>query len=134
MTIQHRSQATISLARLERNIRNMQSRLDPGVEMIAVVKADSYGHGAAGLYPTFRACGVERFAVALWEEGAELRRAGATDCSILILGDTRDEDLQQLLTYRLTPPFSRWKRRKSSTRWPLPPVSFTPSTSSWTRA
>ena len=103
MTIQHRSQATISLARLERNIRNMQSRLDPGVEMIAVVKADSYGHGAAGLYPTFRACGVERFAVALWEEGAELRRAGATDCSILILGDTRDEDLQQLLTYRLTP-------------------------------
>ena len=99
----HRSQATISLGRLERNIRNIQSRLEPGVELIAVVKADSYGQGAAGLYPTFRACGVERFAVAIWEEGAELRRSGTTDCPILLLGDTRDEDLGQLLAYDLTP-------------------------------
>ena len=103
MMIQHRTQATISLGRLQRNIRNMQNRLDPGVELIAVVKADSYGHGAAELYPTFRACGVERFAVAMWEEGAELRRAGATDCSILLLGDTHDEDLPRLLEYELTP-------------------------------
>lgn len=103
MLIQHRSQATLSLGRLERNIRNIQSRLEPGVELIAVVKADSYGQGAAGLYPTFRACGVERFAVAIWEEGAELRRCGATDCSILLLGDTRDEDLAQVLRYDLIP-------------------------------
>ena len=54
MHIQCRTQATISLQRLSDNIRNIQSRLEPGVELIAVVKADSYGHGAAGLYPTFR--------------------------------------------------------------------------------
>ena len=98
-----RTRAVIRLDRLARNIRNIQSRLEPGVELIAVVKADSYGHGACGLYDTFRACGVERFAVAMWEEGAELRRAGAADCSILLLGDTRDEELARVLEYDLTP-------------------------------
>ena len=103
MPIQCRTRATISLRRLADNIRNIQGRLDPGAELIAVVKADSYGHGAAGLYPTFRACGVTHFAVAMWEEGAALRRAGAQGCSILLLGDTRDEELSRVLEYDLTP-------------------------------
>ncbi len=101
--LSHRTQATISLGRLKANIRNLQSRLEDGVQLIAVVKADSYGHGATHLYDTFRSCGITRFAVAMWEEGAELRRAGAKDCSILLLGDTRDEDLPRLLEYDLTP-------------------------------
>ena len=101
--LSHRTQATISLGRLRENIRNLQNRLEAGVQMIAVVKADSYGHGAAGLYATVRSCGVTNFAVAMWEEGAELRRSGAQDCSILLLGDTRDEDLPRLLEFQLTP-------------------------------
>ena len=102
MTIQYRTQATVSLGRLADNIRNLQQRLDPGVEMIAVVKADSYGHGAVPLLDTFRACGVKHFAVAMWEEGAALRDGGAGE-DILILGDTRDEDLPRLLEWKLTP-------------------------------
>lgn len=98
-----RTQLTVSLPRLRHNIRYMLRRLEPGVELIAVVKADSYGHGAAALYPTFRACGIRRFAVAIWEEGAELRRAGARDDSVLILGDTPDAQLPRLLEYDLTP-------------------------------
>ncbi len=101
--LSHRTQATISLGRLRENVRNLQNRLDDGVQLIAVVKADSYGHGATHLYDTFRSCGITHFAVAMWEEGAELRRAGAADCSILLLGDTRDEDLPRLLEYELTP-------------------------------
>jgi len=103
MTIQHRTQATISLGRLADNIRNLQNRLEPDVQLIAVVKADSYGHGAVQLLDTFRGCGVKHFAVAMWEEGAELRGGGAADEHILILGDTRDEDLPRLLEWRLTP-------------------------------
>ena len=101
--LSHRTQATISLERLRKNVRNLQNRLEDGVQLIAVVKADSYGHGATHLYDTFRSCGITCFAVAMWEEGAELRRAGAADCSILLLGDTRDEDLPRLLEYKLTP-------------------------------
>ena len=103
MTIQHRTQATVSLGRLADNIRNLQQRLEPGVEMIAVVKADSYGHGAVPLLDTVRACGVKHFAVAMWEEGAALRDGGAKEEDILILGDTRDEDLPRLLEWKLTP-------------------------------
>ena len=103
MRVQRRTQATVHLDRLERNIRNIQSRLHNGAEMMAVLKADGYGHGIAGIYPTFAACGVKRFAVAVWEEGAALRAAGAADEPILILGDTWDEQLPHLIEHRLTP-------------------------------
>ena len=51
MTIQHRTQATVSLGRLADNIRNLQQRLEPGVEMIAVVKADFSYDEAQGKPP-----------------------------------------------------------------------------------
>lgn len=103
MPVQRRTQATVHLDRLERNIRNIQNRLHGGAEMMAVLKADGYGHGIAGIYPTFAACGIRRYAVAVWEEGAALRDAGAVDEPILILGDTWDDQLPRLIEYRLTP-------------------------------
>ncbi len=69
---------------------------------MAVLKGDAYGHGIRGVYPTLHACGVDAFAVGTWEEGALLRSAGAAE-SILVLGDTCDGQLENLLTYRLTP-------------------------------
>lgn len=98
-----RTAAVIHLDRLGRNIENIKGRLAPGVELVAVVKADSYGHGAAGLYPTFREHGIRQYAVAIWDEGAALRRAGAEEEPIMILGDTWDDQLPELLRWRLTP-------------------------------
>ena len=92
----------IRLDALRHNIKNIQARLQDGCQLMAVLKGDGYGHGIAGMYETFRACGVKRFAVAVWEEGVMLRRAGCTE-PILILGDTCDDCLDKLLEFDLIP-------------------------------
>ncbi|MEE1219024.1 MAG: alanine racemase [Ruminococcus sp.] len=97
-----RTAAVINLSLLEHNINNIRARLNDGVEIMAVLKGDGYGHGEKGLYPTLKKCGIERYAVAVWEEGASLRDAGATE-PILLLGDTCDGQLDRLVTYNLTP-------------------------------
>ena len=97
-----RTQAVIRLDALKHNIRNIQSRLKEGCQLIAVLKGDGYGHGIAGMYETFRSCGVKYFAVAVWEEGMMLRQAGCKE-PILILGDTCDDCLDKLLEFELMP-------------------------------
>ena len=97
-----RTQAVIRLDALKHNIRNIQSRLKDGCELMAVLKGDGYGHGIAGIYETFRSCGVKCFAVAVWEEGMMLRQAGCKE-PILVLGDTCDSCLDKLLEFDLMP-------------------------------
>ena len=89
-----RTAAVINLTLLEHNINNIRARLNDGVELMAVLKGDGYGHGEKGIYPTLKKCGIERYAVAVWEEGASLRDAGATE-PILLLGDTCDGQLDR---------------------------------------
>ena len=96
-----RTEAVISLSSLEHNITRIRSYIDDDVEIMAVLKGDGYGHGEKGIYPTLKKCGVERYAVAVWEEGASLRKAGATE-PILLLGDTCDGQLENLIKYNLT--------------------------------
>lgn len=97
-----RTEAVIDLQALAHNIRNVRQRLAPGVGLMAVLKGDAYGHGIPGVYATFRQCGVDGYAVATWEEGAALRSVGAVE-PILVLGDTWDAQLENLLKYSLTP-------------------------------
>lgn len=97
-----RTAAIVHLDRLQANVKAIQARLQPQVEMMAVLKGDGYGHGLEGLVPTLQRCGVHRFAVAVWEEGAALRNAGVTNEPILVLGDTWDDQLEQLILHRLT--------------------------------
>ncbi len=97
-----RTEAVVNLRSLEHNIKNIRKRLDDGVEIMAVLKGDGYGHGEKGIYSTLKKCGVERYAVAVWEEGASLREAGAVE-PILLLGDTCDGQLENLIKYNLTP-------------------------------
>lgn len=99
--LNERTIAVVNLSLLEHNVKNIYSRLENGVGLIAVLKADGYGHGEQGIYPTLKKCGVEQYAVAFWEEGKSLRNAGATE-PILMLGDTCDGQLNKLITYNLT--------------------------------
>lgn len=98
-----RTAAVVHLDRLRSNIRSIQARIQPPAEMMAVLKGNGYGHGIAGILPTLQQCGVRRFAVAVWEEGAALRRAGAQEEPILVLGDTWDDQLPELIRHRLVP-------------------------------
>ncbi len=96
-----RTQAVIRLDALAHNIANVKNRLRPGCRLMAVLKGDGYGHGIEGIYSTLEKCDVDSYAVAIWEEGALLRKLGCTK-PILILGDTCDSCMEQVVTNQLT--------------------------------
>ena len=97
-----RTEAVVSLSALEHNVRRIREIIGDGVEIMAVLKGDGYGHGEKGIYSTLKKCGIERYAVAVWEEGASLREAGCTE-PVLLLGDTCDGQLENIIKYNLTP-------------------------------
>jgi len=68
--------AEISLAALAHNIRALKDLAKPGTRMMAVVKANGYGHGAQEVARVALENGAEWLAVARAEEGIELRQKG----------------------------------------------------------
>ena len=59
-----RTEAVVSLSALEHNVRRIREIIGDGVEIMAVLKGDGYGHGEKGIYSTLKKCGIERYAVA----------------------------------------------------------------------
>jgi alanine racemase len=94
----------VDLDALEHNLRLVRA-LAPGMMVLAVVKADAYGHGAVSVSRALEAAGVDWLGVALLEEGAELRRAGI-EVPILVLGTARPAKIALYRRYRLTPTVS----------------------------
>lgn len=78
--------AEIDLDALAHNMRQIKD-LSQGKEIIAVVKADAYGHGALDVVPVLLENGADRLAVAVISEALELRNSGIS-VPILILGFT----------------------------------------------
>jgi alanine racemase len=74
-------------------------------EVICVVKANAYGHGATRVALTLEAAGAQTFAVADIEEGVTLREAGVRG-QILVFGALSVSDLDHLFTHQLTPTVS----------------------------
>lgn len=98
----HTTYATIDLAALGQNLSRIRERLSPNSHIMAVVKANAYGHGAVEVARALRDAGVTRLAVASVQEGVALREAGI-DGDILVLGALLDQQLTELLSNRLTP-------------------------------
>lgn len=86
---------------LRHNARVLQRALGPRCRLMAVVKADAYGHGAVRVARSLEREGVHTFAVATLVEGIALRRAGIRGV-ILILGWTPPEEAARLARWRLT--------------------------------
>lgn len=82
------------------NLDQFQRILSPGTKMMAVVKADAYGHGAVLSSRWLEKEGITAFAVATLPEGIELRRGGV-EGDILILGYTNPADWPQVAAYDL---------------------------------
>jgi alanine racemase len=106
--------ARVSLDAVQANLRAVRSLLqqqsapDRGVrvpDVIAVVKANAYGHGAAAVGRTLEAAGASVLACADIEEGVVLRRAGVT-VPILVFGALSVSDLDGVFDARLTPTVS----------------------------
>jgi len=77
--------------------------------VMAVVKADAYGHGAVTIAKTLAQAGADWFGVATVEEALELRAAGVEE-PILLLGGLYMSDPAHLIEYRLTPTLSSTAR------------------------
>jgi alanine racemase len=77
----------VNLSNIEHNIKEIKKLLKPAVKILAVVKADSYGHGSVMSASTLLASGVHMLGVASVDEGLQLRQGGIT-APILVLGDT----------------------------------------------
>ena len=94
----------VDLDALERNLRRLVARVRPA-GVLAVLKADAYGHGAPRVARLLEEAGVDWGGVALVEEGAELRRAGVA-LPILVLGTAQPSQLPLFRRYRLVPTVS----------------------------
>ncbi|HIS02741.1 MAG TPA: alanine racemase [Candidatus Pullichristensenella avicola] len=79
---------TVSLRAIEDNYRHIRAALGARVKIIAVVKADAYGHGAVPVARRLGRAGADMFAVAIFEEAMALRTAGVTQ-PVLVLGGLR---------------------------------------------
>lgn len=90
----------IDLANLAHNVKVLKGAMPRGCRMMAVVKANAYGHGAAGISLKLNQWGVESFAVATIDEGIELRKCGVRG-EILVLGYTSVSRAAQLKEYDL---------------------------------
>lgn len=89
--------AEIDLDALAYNMRNIKA-LAKDKEVIAVVKADCYGHGSVDTAPILLKNGASRLAVAVLTEGIELRKNGIT-APIMILGYTPEDLGEYLIKY-----------------------------------
>lgn len=91
----------VDLDAIAHNISGFQRILNPKTQIMAVVKADAYGHGAIFVARAALKAGATYLGVALVDEGIELREAGIT-APILVLGYTSSEDVYEALAYDLT--------------------------------
>ncbi len=91
----------IDLGNLKHNVETLKEAMPANCELMAVVKADGYGHGMYEIATNLERMGVRAFAVATVDEGIELRQYGISG-EILILGYTSPERARELRRYDLT--------------------------------
>lgn len=94
----------VDLDAVEHNLDYLRRRIEPS-GLLAVIKADAYGHGAPIVARTLESAGIEWLGVALVEEGVELRREGIV-APILVLGTSQPGQLALYQRYDLTPTIS----------------------------
>lgn len=96
-----RSWIEISIPTLLKNTQQYKNQIQYNSSIMAVVKADAYGHGAVEVSRALQESGITDFAVSNVLEAVELREAGIKG-QILILGYTPIEDLELLSKYDIT--------------------------------
>ncbi|WP_258278971.1 serine racemase VanT catalytic subunit [Paenibacillus sp. SC116] len=97
----HRAWAEVNLTHLRHNLLELQRLLPADCSIMAVVKANAYGHGSLEVADFLANEGVQHFAVAECSEGIALRKRGIK-AEILVLGYTSPARFKDLVRYRLT--------------------------------
>jgi len=96
-----RNRRVVDLTVLENNMRLIRSAVPASAKVMAVVKADGYGHGAVETAKAAARGGAEMLAVASVGEGKQLRESGIT-MPILVLGAVTEADAGEGVFYHLT--------------------------------
>lgn len=105
-TMIRRTRVEVDLAAVVGNARTV--RAVAGTDVIAVVKADAYGHGAVAVAQALeRAKAASGFAVSLVEEGVTLRDAGITS-PVLVMGPSQHGGEDEMIGAKLTPVIASW--------------------------
>jgi alanine racemase len=94
----------ISESRLRDNISSIRAAAGEGANVLAVIKANGYGHGAELIAPVLVDSGVTWLGVDDVDEGARVRRAvGKRDAHVLVMCGIEPEDADGIIEHRLTP-------------------------------
>lgn len=100
--MEKRTWAEIDLDALAHNMREIRKITNPDAQIMAVVKADAYGHGVKECAKTLLENGADRFAVATLDEAKELRNI-FSDVPILILGSSMEEEAREIIKNEIMP-------------------------------
>ncbi|MDF2819719.1 MAG: Alanine racemase [Clostridiales bacterium] len=101
MNSYYRVFAEINLSAIANNVAQIRKNIASNVEVMAIIKADGYGHGAVPIAKTLVENGADRLGVAVIEEGIVLRKSGI-EVPILILGYTSEHQYGYLVQYEIT--------------------------------
>lgn len=100
--------AEIDLKALENNVRELRRIIDPNAQMMAIVKANGYGHGVEPVSRVALQSGASWIGVALLQEALLLREKGIT-APLLILGYTPIEDMQDVISNGISQTIFTWE-------------------------
>jgi alanine racemase len=101
--LSQRAWVEINLAAISHNVKELVKFISPRTQLMAVVKADAYGHGAITVAQTALESGARWLGVATVPEGIQLRKAGIK-APILILGAIHTpEQIHAMLCWQLQP-------------------------------
>lgn len=96
-----RTWAEIDIRQIKNNYTLYKAQLYENQEIMAVVKADAYGHGDVQVARALQELGAKRFAVSNIDEAIKLREGGV-DGEILIFGYTPPDSVDSLIKYDIT--------------------------------
>ncbi len=87
---------------IRRNYQAIQAHVGSQTQVMAVIKADGYGHGMVEMAAILQVAGVRHFGIATVEQGIALRQAGIDGSLLVLLGGTVDE-IQAMHRHSLEP-------------------------------
>ncbi|MFN9175305.1 MAG: alanine racemase [Synechocystis sp.] len=101
--IRQRAWVEIDQGALIHNVQQFKRHIKPETALMAVVKADAYGHGAIRVAQTALQAGADWLAIATLGEGIELREAGITAPILILGGINTPEEIQAIAHWQLQP-------------------------------
>ena len=109
MSKYYRMRAEIDLTAIRKNIEKMRSYISDDKKLLAVIKANAYGHGAVEVAKALTDL-ADYYGVAFIDEALELRKAGINK-PVLILGHTDESLFEALIDYDINPNYVETDRK-----------------------